>query len=47
VSFFVHKGVAAIKVSRYWIGFAAGNYTTGKRRRTVERALHDVQGETK
>lgn len=44
MSFYVHSGHAAVRVGRYWIGYASGNRTTFQRRRTAEHALADARG---
>jgi hypothetical protein len=42
MSFYVHIGPCAVKVGRYWIGFASFKRTTGRRRRKVDLALRDA-----
>lgn len=42
-SFYVHRGPAAIRHGRYWLGYASGNVCTGIKRRTAERALADAR----
>lgn len=40
--FDVIRGPVALKQGKYWVGYASGNRTCGRRRRTSERALEDA-----
>jgi len=42
MSFYVEKGPVAIRVGKFWLGYASGNRSSKKLRRTARKALEDA-----